>query len=109
MLKSHPFGRGGCAWALAQWSAAAERAAGLGVRGSARLQATDADDLLSRPNLECDGATAVADDGVGAVVQRPERRTQTSRAERSWAGSWLGRLELELCLGKEKTAASSVF
>jgi hypothetical protein len=65
------FGRGGTAWALARWSAAAERAAGHGVRGSAGLQATDGDDLLSGPDLKCEGAAAAADDGVGAVLQRP--------------------------------------
>jgi hypothetical protein len=41
--------------------------------------------------------------------EAPPRRTQTRRAERSSAGSWLGRLELELCLGREKAGASSVF
>ncbi len=65
------FGRGGTAWALARWSAAAERAAGRGVRGSAGLQAAEGDDLLSGPDLQREGAAAAADDGVGAVVQRP--------------------------------------
>ncbi len=65
------FGRGRNAWALARWSAAAERAAGHGVRGGAGLQAADGDDLLSGPDLEREGAAAAAEDGVGAVVQRP--------------------------------------
>ncbi len=70
MLKRHPFGRGGYAWALARRSAAAERAAGNGIRGSACLQAADGNDLLSGPDLEREGAAAAAEDGVGAVVQR---------------------------------------
>jgi hypothetical protein len=65
------FGHGGTAWALARWSAAAERAAGLGVRSSAGLQAADGNDLLSGPDLEREGAAAAAEDGVGAVVQWP--------------------------------------
>jgi hypothetical protein len=72
--KRNPLGRGGAIWAFGRggtwWSAAAERAARHGVRGSAGLQATDGDDLLSRPDLKCEGAAAAADDGVGAVVQR---------------------------------------
>ncbi len=41
----------------------------------------------------------------------PPRRTQTRQAERSSAGSSLGRLELELvlCLGKKQAGASNVF
>jgi hypothetical protein len=74
MLERYPFGRGGSAsavWALARRSAAAAWAAGRGVRGGAGLQAADGDDLLSGPDLECEGAAAAAEDGVGAVVQRP--------------------------------------
>ncbi len=62
--------RSGIAWALARWSAAVAQTAGRGIRGSTRLQADDGDDLLSGPDLECEGAAAAADDGVGAVVQR---------------------------------------
>ncbi len=71
MLKHHPFGRGGSAWALAWRSAAAERAAGHGIRGSAGLQAANAVDLLPGPNLQREGAAATVNDGVRAVVQRP--------------------------------------
>jgi hypothetical protein len=101
----------GIAWALAQWSAAAAWTAGRCVCGRARLQAADGDDFLSGPDLECEGAAAAVDDGVGAVIQRLERQIQTRRAEMSSAGSSLGRLELQLCLGKEKaeTGVSKVF
>ncbi len=96
MRKRYPLGRGGATWALARRSAAAARTAGRGVRSSARLQASDGNNLLSGPDLECEGAAVAADDGVGAAVQRLEQQ----RAERSSAGSSLGRLEWEFCLGK---------
>ncbi len=107
MRKRYLFGRGGAAWvlgiggtawALAWQLATPARIAGRGVCSSARLQAADSDDLLSGPDLECEGAATAADDGVGAVIQR---RIQTRRAERSSAGSSLGRPELELCLSRE--------
>jgi hypothetical protein len=103
MLKSHPFGRGGSAWALAWRSVVAERAAGRGICGSAGFEMADGDDLLPGPDLQHEGAAAAADDGIGAVVQQPERRhgatapqwrIQTRGAERSSAGSSLGRPEL---------------
>jgi hypothetical protein len=74
MLERYPFGCGGSAsavWELARRSAAAAWAAGRGVRGGAGLQAADGDDLLSGPELECEGAAAAAEDGVGAFVQQP--------------------------------------
>ncbi len=80
------FGRGGTAWPLARWSAAAERAAGNGIRGAARLQAADGDDLLSGPDLECEGAGAAADNGVGAVVQRMQRRRGAAAADPDQGG-----------------------
>ncbi len=86
MLKSHLFGRGGSAWALAWRSAAAERAAEHGIRGGAGLQATDGDDLLSGPDLECEGAGAAADNGVGAVVQRMQRRHGAAAADPDQGG-----------------------
>jgi hypothetical protein len=95
MLKRHPFGHGGTAWAFGRRSALVERAAGCDVRGSAGLQAADDDEFLPGPDLQREGAAAAADDGVGAVVQRQGRAM----------------LELELCLGKEKaeTEVSKVF
>ncbi len=110
-------GRAGTAWALAQRSAVAALIAGRGVRGSARLQAADSDDLLSGPDLECEGAAATADDGIEAVVQRLELQDGAAAAdpdevaERSSADSSLGRPELQLCLGKEKAekGVSKVF
>jgi hypothetical protein len=86
MLKRHPFGRGGSAWALAWRSAAVERAAGYGVRGGAGLQAADGDDFLSGPDLECEGAGAAADNGVGAVVQRMQRRRGAAAADPDQGG-----------------------
>ncbi len=95
----------------------AARIAGRSVRGSTRLQAADGEDLLSGPNLECEGAAAVADDGVGAVVQQLEQRDGAAAADPDEAGredlGWqlAGRPELQLCLGKEKaeTGVSKVF
>jgi hypothetical protein len=52
----------------------AARTAGRGIPGRARPQAADGDDFLSGPDLECEGAAAGVDDGIGAVVQRLERR-----------------------------------
>ncbi len=66
-------GHGGTAWALARRLAAAARTTGRGVRGSAHLRAADSDDLLPGPDLQHEGAAAAADDGVGAIVQRPEQ------------------------------------
>ena len=98
MLERHPFGRGGSAsavwalgrggiaWALARRSAAAAWAAGRGVRGSAGLQAADGDDLLSGPDLECEGAGAAAENGVGAVVQRMQRRRGAAAADPDQGG-----------------------
>ncbi len=97
MGKRHPFGRGGAvwafgrggagiAWALARRSAAAVWAAGRGVRGSAGLQAADGDDLLSGPDLECEGAGTAADDGEGAVVQRMQRRHGAAAADPDQGG-----------------------
>ncbi len=80
------FGRGGTAWAFARWSAAAKRAAGHGVRGSAGLQAADGDDLLSGPDLECEGAGAAADNGIGAIVQRMQRRRGAAAADPDQGG-----------------------
>jgi hypothetical protein len=85
--------------------AAAERAAGRGVRGSAGLQAADGDDLLPGPNLQPEGAAAAAEDDVGAIVQRPERRHGAAAADPDQSD----REELELCLGREEAGASSVF
>ncbi len=81
-----PFGHGGSAWPFAWRSAAAAQAAGRGVRGRARLQAVDGDDLLSGPNLECEGAATAADDGVGAVVKRLEQRHSAAAADPDQAG-----------------------
>jgi hypothetical protein len=77
---------------FARQSAAAERAAGRDICGSAGLQAADCDDLLPGPDLQCEGAAAAADDGVGAVVQRPERWHSAAAADPNQsAGEELGR------------------
>ena len=89
MLERYPFGRGGSAsavWAVARRSAAAAWAAGRGVRGSAGLQAADGDDLLSGPDLECEGAGAAAENGVGAVIQRMQRRRGAAAADPDQGG-----------------------
>jgi hypothetical protein len=86
MLKRHPFGRGGSAWALAWRLAAVARAAGRGVRGSAGLQAADGGDFLPGLNLQHEGAAAAVDDGVGAVVQRPERQHGAAAADPDQSG-----------------------
>jgi hypothetical protein len=57
-----------------------------GVRGRARLQGVDSDDLLSGPNLECEGAATAEDDGVGAVVERLERRHGAAATDPDQAG-----------------------
>ncbi len=73
MRKGYPLGRGGAtwtlgrggnAWALARRSAAAAQTTGHGVRGSARLQATDGDDLLLGPDPQCEGAAAAPETGI---------------------------------------------
>jgi hypothetical protein len=86
MLKRHPLGRSGSAWALAQRSAAAARTAGRGIRGRTGLWAADNDDLLSGPDLKCEGAAAAVDDYVGAVVQRLEQWHGAAVADPDQAG-----------------------
>ncbi len=79
-------GRGGNAWALARRSAAAAWTARRGVHGGARLQAADGDDFLPGPNLQREGAAAAAEDGVGAVIQRSERRHGAAAADPDQGG-----------------------
>jgi hypothetical protein len=91
------------------------RATRLGVRCHAGLEAADGDDLISLPDSDGEGARAMAQNGVGAIVEQVERwdhpaETDPARgAERSSAGSSLGSWMLELCLGKEEAGASKVF
>ncbi len=79
------------------------------------LEAAHGEDLLPLHDLESGGIGSLAEEGVGAVVERVERgtrppyRTQTRQALRQSAGSLLGSWRLELCLGKEKAGASKDF
>jgi hypothetical protein len=84
--KRYPLGRGGTAWTLAQRSVTAARIAGRSVRSSTRLQAAAGEDLLSGPDLECKGAAAAADDGVGAVIQQLEQQDGAVAADPDEAG-----------------------
>ncbi len=45
-------------------------AAGRGVSGRASLEVADGDNLVLGPDLDGEGAGSVAQDGVGAVVER---------------------------------------
>ncbi len=80
MRKRYPLGRGGTAGTLAQ------RIARRSIRSSTRLQATDGEDLLSGPDLECEEAAAAADYGVGAVVQQLEQQDGAVVADPDEAG-----------------------
>jgi hypothetical protein len=51
-------------------SAAAMRAARLGVRSCASLEAADGDDLVPGPDSDGEGAGSAVQDGVGAIVER---------------------------------------
>jgi hypothetical protein len=55
---------------LTRQSAAATRAARRGVRSRASLEAADGDYLVPRPDSDGEGAGPVAQDGVGAIVER---------------------------------------
>ncbi len=52
------------------WSAAATRAASHGIRGRASLEAVDGDNLVPGPDSDGAGAGSVAQDSVGAIVER---------------------------------------
>jgi hypothetical protein len=45
-------------------------AARLGVRGCAGLKATDGDDLVPGPGSDGEGAGSVAQNGIGAIIER---------------------------------------
>ncbi len=102
--------RGHYTWA--QQSAAASRTARHGVRGHARLEAVHNDDLLSQPDLEGEGVGSLAEDGIGAIVERMGG-DDAATLDPDEAGaediSWELALQLELCLGKENTGASKDF
>jgi hypothetical protein len=51
----------------------AMRAARLGIRSHAGLEAADNDDLVLGPNLDGEGAGYAAQNGVGAVIERLQR------------------------------------
>ncbi len=63
--------RGSHAWA---WqSATASGAAGCGIHGHARLEVPHSYDLLPPlPGLESEGVRSLAEDGVGAIIERVE-------------------------------------
>jgi hypothetical protein len=65
-LKTRP------AWLRARRSAMATRAARLGIRSHAGLEAADGDDLIPGLNSDGVGAGSAAQDGVGAVVEAVE-------------------------------------
>ncbi len=89
----------------------AERADKRGVRGSAGLQAADRDNFLPGPDLQREGAAAAADDGIGAVVQRPKRRhgaaaadpDQTGGEELGWQLAGQGHAGTGIVPGQEKS------
>jgi hypothetical protein len=58
-------------WARTQWSAMATRAARLGIRSHAGLEAADDDDLVPGPNSDDEGAGSAAQNNVGAVIENP--------------------------------------
>jgi hypothetical protein len=74
----------------------------------------DGDDLAPLPDSDGEGAGAMAQNGVGAVVERLKGwndsapTDQTRGVESSSADSSLGSWVLELCLGKEIAGACQV-
>ncbi len=67
-LKRDPLGCSKITWARAWRSATVTWDARRGVCGSASLKAADGDHLVPRPDSDGEGAGAVAQDCVGAVV-----------------------------------------
>jgi hypothetical protein len=86
--------------------------AGRGVHSHARLEAAYVDDLLPLPDLESEGAGSLAEDGVGAIIERVERGDHAATIDpdeaalRKSARSSLSSWRLKFCLGEEKAGAS---
>jgi hypothetical protein len=72
---------------LAWQSAAASWAARCGVHSGACLEAAHGNDLLPLPDLESEGAGSLAEDGVGAVVERLERGDHAATPDPDEAGA----------------------
>ncbi len=72
-LKMRPACCSRTAWALTRQSSAVTRAARLGVCSRAVLEAADGDDLVAGPDSDGEGAGSVAQNSIGAVVERLER------------------------------------
>jgi hypothetical protein len=87
----------------------------LGIRSRAGLEVADGNNLVPGPDSDGEGLGSVAQNGVGAIVERLQRwndaaMTDADKGGRSnLAGSSLGSWALELCLGKEKAGAFEVF
>jgi hypothetical protein len=83
------------------------RAVRRGVRGRASLKAADGNHLVTRSDSDDEGARAVAQDRVGAVVEQLKGWNQVAPLDPDEGGreqladSSLGRSMLEMCLGKE--------
>jgi hypothetical protein len=88
-------------------SAAATRAARRGVRSRASLEVADGDHLVPRPDSDGEGAGAVAQDCIGAVVEQLKGWNQASLTDPDEGGgeqlSWqlAGQIGARMCLGKE--------
>ncbi len=83
MRKPYPLGRSRAVWALGRGRAAWALGRGRAAWALGRSRATWAlgDDILPGPDLQREGAAAAVDDGIGAVLQRPELRHGTAATD----------------------------
>ncbi len=90
-------------------SAVARQAARRGIRGRASFEAADGNHLILRPDSDCEGAGAAAQNRVGAIVERLKGWNQAALTDPDEGGGeqlgWqlAGQVgaTVELCLGKE--------
>ncbi len=62
-------------------------AARCGVHSRAHLEVARGDDLLPLPHLEGEGTESLAEDGVGAVIERVGRGDQNAVPDRDKVGT----------------------